>query len=135
MKTWPKFSLILREGFVELGARDLVDLLDGLHGVLDGLHEVLALRLEEAVPLGGLLVFVERHHVDWAHLLDALAQRAASFLFGDELFVGRRTISTSARSTGASTFDFGRGSWLQGIRGRNGAWPPALDRSARLSRS
>ena len=64
-----------RKGLVELGARNLIDLLDGLLRVLDRLHQVLALRLEEAVALGGLLVLVERHHVHRAHLLDALAQR------------------------------------------------------------
>ena len=40
------------EGLVELRARDVVDLLDGGLGVLDGVEEVLALGLEEAVALG-----------------------------------------------------------------------------------
>ena len=64
-----------RKCLVELGARNLVDLLDRLLRVFDRLHQVLALRFEEAVPLGRLLVLVERHHVHRAHLLDALAQR------------------------------------------------------------
>ena len=64
-----------REGLVELGARDLVDFLDGLLRVLDGLDQVLALGFEEAVTLGGFLVLLERHHVDRAHRFELLACR------------------------------------------------------------
>ena len=76
------------EGLVEFGARDQIDLLDGLLRVFDRLHQVGALRLKEAVALGGLLVLVEGHHVHRAHLLDALAQGAAGLLFGGQLFAG-----------------------------------------------
>ncbi len=76
-----------RKGLVELGARNLVDLLDRLLRIFDGLDQILALRFEEAMALRCLLVLIERHHVDRAHLLDALAQRAAGFFFGGEGFV------------------------------------------------
>ena len=69
------------KGLVKPGARDQIDLLDGLLGVLNRLHQVRALRVEEAVTFGGLLILVERHHVHRTHLLDALAQAAASLLF------------------------------------------------------
>ena len=73
-----------REGLVELGARDLIDLLDGLLRVLDGLDQVVALRFEEGVAVGGLLVLIQRHHVDGAHLLHALTESAARLFFGGE---------------------------------------------------
>ena len=54
MKAWPppkslregdaEVLVDANEGFVELGARDLVDLLDGGLGVFDGVEQVFALR-------------------------------------------------------------------------------------------
>ena len=60
--------------------------LDRLLRVLDRLHQVLALRLKEAVAFGSFLVLVEGHHVDGAHLLDALTKIAAGLLFRGQLF-------------------------------------------------
>ena len=61
MKAWPPPKSLREgdgevfvddlEGLVELHARDVVDLLDGGLGVLDGVEEVLALSFEEAVAL------------------------------------------------------------------------------------
>ena len=61
---------------------DLVDLLDGGLGVLDGIEEVLALGLEEAVTLGSLVVLLESHHIDGAHGFELLLESAGLFFFG-----------------------------------------------------
>ncbi len=76
-----------RKCFVEFLARNLVDLLDRLLRVLDGIDEILALRFEEGVPVSGFLVLFECHHVDRSHLLDLLAQSAAGFFFRNERLV------------------------------------------------
>ena len=70
-------------GLVELDARDVVDLLDGGLGVLDGVEQVLALGFEEGVALGGLRVLFEGHHVDRAHGFEALLERACGLFFGE----------------------------------------------------
>ena len=73
-----------RERLVELRPRDLVDLLDGRLRVLDGVEQVLALRLQELVPLGDLGVLLERHHVHRAHRFQAILQLAAGIFFADQ---------------------------------------------------
>ena len=77
-----------RQRFVEFGARNLIDLLDRLLRVFDGLDQVLALRGQEAMALGRFLVLIERHHVHRAHLLHPLAQTAAGLFFGGEFLAG-----------------------------------------------
>ena len=87
MNAWPppkSFVKVCREvlvddleRLVELHARDLVDLLDRRLRVLDRLDQVLALRLQEPMPLGRLVVLLERHHVHRAHCLEPLLQRRA----------------------------------------------------------
>ncbi len=74
------------EGLVELGVGDVVDLLDGGLGVLDGVEQVLALALQEGVAAGGLVVLLERHHVDGAHGFEALLEAARLLFFGGEGF-------------------------------------------------
>jgi hypothetical protein len=74
------------EACVELDAGDVVDLLDGGLGVLDGFEEVLALGVEEGVARGGLVVLLEGHHVDRAHGFEALLDGAGFLLFEGEGF-------------------------------------------------
>jgi hypothetical protein len=100
MKAWPppksflnvalEVFVDLGEGFLELLARDFVDLFDGGGGVLDGGDQVFALGFEERVALGGLAVLFERHHVDRAHGFELGAHvavetdRSGEFVAGDE---------------------------------------------------
>ena len=60
--------------------------LDGGLGVLDGLEQVAALGFEEAVARGGLVVLLQRHHIDRAHGLEALLEGAGFVLGGGEGF-------------------------------------------------
>ena len=48
------------EGLAEFLARNLVDLLNGLLGVADGIDQVLALGGQEVVTLLGILELLER---------------------------------------------------------------------------
>ena len=96
MKAWPppkswvkvteKFSLMRAKASSNFVREIVVDLLDGRLRVLDGVEQVLALRFEEAVALGGLVVLLERHHVDRAHRFEPLLQAAAGFFFGGQGF-------------------------------------------------
>ena len=74
------------EGLVELGVRDVVDLLDGGLCVFDGVEQVLALAFHEGVAACGLVVLLEGHHVDGAHGFEALLEAACLFFFGGEGF-------------------------------------------------
>ncbi len=75
-----------REGFLEFLFADLIELRDGLLRIGDGLQQVVPLAAEEFEPLLAFIVFLERHHVDRAHGLDAglhlvvLRVRDAKFL-------------------------------------------------------
>jgi len=89
-----------REGFVELGPRNLVDLLDRLLRVLDRFDEVLALLFQEGMARGGLVVLFKSHHVHRAHLLQALAERATLLFLGSERFA----LHARNRRNGAKLF-------------------------------
>ena len=78
----------LVERLFELLAREGVDLLDRRLRVLDRVEQIFALRFEERVTLGGFLVFLERHHVDRAHGVEARAHLAIDLVFDGE-FVRR----------------------------------------------
>src|SRR5580692_8590689 len=55
------------KGFLELLARDLVDLANRGNCVLDGGDQIFALAIEERVTFGSLAILFERHHVHRTH--------------------------------------------------------------------
>ena len=102
-----------RERFVEPGTGDLIDLLDRLHGVVDGLDQVSALHFEEAMPLGGFLVLVERHHVDGADLFEAIAEGPAGFFFQGQSFVKEPFNGFVGAQDSSFNIDFGEAASFQ----------------------
>ena len=68
------------EGLVKFLMSDLIDFPDGRLGVLDRIHQVLALGFEEVVAFRRFLVFLERHHDDRPHGLELLLQPTASLI-------------------------------------------------------
>ena len=62
-----KIFIDLVECFFELLPRKCVYFFDCGVRVLDRLQEVFSLGFEECLPLGGFLIFLERHHIDRAH--------------------------------------------------------------------
>ena len=122
------------KSLVEFSARDLIDLLDGLLGVLNRLHQVRALRLQEAVTFGGFLVLVKRHHVHRAHLLDALAQPAAGLLFGGQRLAGQALDERIGAQRGGLEIHFCQAACLQVLE-FGASLATSLERLARFSRN
>ena len=81
------------EGLGELLARDLVDFLDGLLGIADGIDQVLALRAQEVVALLGFLKLFHGRGVDRAQRFDAVADFVGRlFGLGDGVGIGDRRL-------------------------------------------
>ena len=123
----------MRERLFELLPRDGVDLLDGVLRVLDGLQQVLPLRLQELVALRRLLVFLQRHHVHRAHVVQPRAHLAIGALFVRQLLrrdAGQRLVGHELIALLAKLLHAGFGHVLRvrlhaGLRGRKLAAPVA----------
>ena len=124
-----------RKRLVELGPRNLIDLLDRFHRVVDRLDQVGALHFEEAMPLGCLLIFVERHHVHRANLLQPLAQCAAGFFFQCQRFI-QQALDHLIGSSSAVASRFTSVRQLASRCSRSDfSFAAALEQAARSSRS
>ena len=73
-----------RKSLVELRPRNFVDLFDRGLRVVDGVQQILALGLQKFVALGGLLVFLERHHVHRPHGFEPLLELPARLVLSHQ---------------------------------------------------
>ena len=78
------------ERFLEFLFGDGVELVDGELRVLDGSDQVVAFAAQESVALLAFLEFLERHHVDRAHGVDAGFHFVVIGFGGDEIFADQR---------------------------------------------
>ena len=79
------------EGLLEFFLGDQVEFRDGLLRVGDGLQQVVAFARQEREALLALVVFLERHHVDGAHGLDALLHLAIVRFGHGQFFAGHES--------------------------------------------
>src|ERR1044071_6007156 len=87
--TAPRPSMRLRTSLANCSASVMVDFLDGLLGIADGIDQVLALRPEEVVTLLGLLILFHGGRIHRAQAFDAIAHVVGELLgLGDGRFPG-----------------------------------------------
>src|SRR5580658_1050822 len=88
LESLSKVLVDLGESFLELLARDFVDLANRGCRVLDRRDQVLALRVEEGVALGGLAILFKRHHVHRSHGFEFGAHLTIRLIAGSKFIAG-----------------------------------------------
>ena len=87
------------ERFLEFLFGDGIELVDGELRILDGSDQVVAFAAQERVALLAFLEFLERHHVDRAHGVDAGFHFVVAGFGGDQIFADQQLALCSAISS------------------------------------